>query len=50
MTHIDPDRFVIAQHHPDRLRRPVAVAAVSDERFQQALLWNISRTLELLTP
>lgn len=51
MTHIDPDRFVIAQHHPDRLRRPpVAVAAASDERFHQALLWNIFRTLELLTP
>jgi hypothetical protein len=51
MAHIDPDLFVIAQHHPDRLRRPpVAVAAASDERFQQALLWNIFRTLELLTP
>jgi hypothetical protein len=47
----DRDRFVIAPHHPDRLRRPPApLGAVSDERFQQALVWNIFRTLELVSP
>src|SRR6188768_1674905 len=50
-THHDRDRFVIAPHHPDRLRRPLAsLVAASDERFQQALVWNIFRTLELVTP
>ena len=50
-THHDRDRFVIAPHHPDRLRRPlVSLVAASDERFQQALVWNIFRTLELVTP
>ena len=44
------DRFVIAPHHPDRLRRPRVEGAAADERFQQALLWNVFRTLELLTP
>ena len=47
----DRDRFVIAPHHPDRLRRPAAsLNAPSDERFQQALVWNIFRTLELVAP
>jgi hypothetical protein len=47
----DRDRFVIAPHHPDRLRRPAApLNAPSDERFQQALMWNIFRTLELVAP
>lgn len=51
VAHDDRDRFVIAPHHPDRLRRPlVSLATASDERFQQALVWNIFRTLELLTP
>ena len=51
MTHNDLDRFVIAPNHPDRLRRPlVSLAAASAQRFQQALIWNIFRTLELLTP
>jgi hypothetical protein len=45
----DRDRFVIAPHHPDRLRRPIVIGT-ADERFQQALIWNIFRTLELLTP
>jgi hypothetical protein len=45
----DRDRFVIAPHHSDRLRRP-DVGGTADERFQQALIWNIFRTLELLTP
>lgn len=45
------DRFVIAPHHPDRLRRPaVPPGAVPDERFQQALVWNTFRTLELVAP
>jgi hypothetical protein len=45
------DRLVIASHHPDRLRRPEpSPAAVADERFQQALIWNVFRTLELVTP
>jgi hypothetical protein len=51
VTHDDRDRFVIAAHHPDRLRRPpVSPGAASAERFQQALVWNVFRTLELLTP
>src|SRR5688572_25947442 len=51
VAHDDRDRFVIAAHHPDRLRRPlVSPGAASAERFQQALLWNVFRTLELLTP
>ena len=39
----DRDRFVIAPHHPDRLRRPIVIGT-ADERFQQALIWNIFRT------
>ena len=51
MTPDDHDRFVIAAHHPDRLRRPpVCPTAPVAERMQQALLWNIFRTLELITP
>jgi hypothetical protein len=47
----DRDRFVIAPHHPDRLRRPPArPGAVERDRFQQALTWNVFRTLELLAP
>lgn len=45
------DRLVIAPHHPDRLRRPPArPGAVERDRFQQALTWNVFRTLELVTP
>ncbi len=45
------DQFVISPHHPDRLRRrfPLAAAAGRD-RFQQALTWNVFRTLELVAP
>jgi hypothetical protein len=43
--------FVIAPHHPDRLRRPVSrPGAVAADQFQQALTWNVFRTLELLAP
>src|SRR5690349_4233423 len=45
------EQFVIAPHHPDRLRRPAAAAGLSaDERFQQAAAWNVFRTLELVSP
>ena len=45
------DEFVVVPHHPDRLRRPGAQRpAHVRERFQQALAWNVCRTLELLTP
>jgi hypothetical protein len=45
------DRLVITPHHPDRLRRPqVSVAGSFDDRLEQALLWNVFRTLELITP
>lgn len=51
VTHDEQERFVIAPHHPDRLLRPpVSLVAASDERFQQALIWNVFRTLELVTP
>jgi hypothetical protein len=47
----DRDRFVIAPHHPDRLRRPVSpLGAAGDDRFRQALLWNTFRSLELVSP
>jgi len=42
------DRFVIAAHHPDRLRRPTTSS--DEERSRQALIWNTFRTLELITP
>jgi hypothetical protein len=45
------DELVIVPHHPDRLRRPgVRPAAHARERAQQALVWNVFRTLELVTP
>jgi hypothetical protein len=45
------DRFVIAAHHPDRLDRPPPrLGAVESERCQQALAWNVFRTLELIAP
>ncbi len=45
------EEFVIAPHHPDRLGRPAArPGAITDDRFQQTLTWNVFRTLELLTP
>ena len=51
VRHDDREQFVIAPHHPDRLRRPAAsVGATADERFQQALAWNVFRTLELVSP
>src|SRR5690348_8761883 len=44
-------QFVIAPHHPDRLRRPLPRAGVVErERFHQSLVWNVFRTLELLPP
>lgn len=51
--HLDDDvrdRFIIAPHHPDRLRRPRVAGAAANVRFQHALIWNVFRTLELLTP
>jgi hypothetical protein len=54
LSHVTRDRreqFVIAPHHPDRLRRPaVPLGATAAERFQHALTWNTFRTLELLAP
>jgi len=45
------EEFVIAPHHPDRLRRPSArLGVIAADRFQQALTWNVFRTLELLAP
>lgn len=44
------DRFVIAPHHVDRLRRPSFSASTADDEFRHALVWNIFRTLELVTP
>jgi hypothetical protein len=45
------DQFVISPHHPDRLRRPSPRGAAGDrDRFQQALTWNVFRTLELVAP
>jgi len=50
-TAIVRDEFVIAPHHTDRLRRPAArVGAIDRDRFQQALTWNVFRTLELIAP
>ena len=43
--------FVVVPHHPDRIRRPpVRLGAVTRDRFQQALTWNVFRTLELINP
>jgi len=42
------DHLVITPHHPDRLRRPAT--SLEDERFRQALIWNVFRTLELVAP
>jgi hypothetical protein len=45
------DHFVIAPHHPDRLRRPaVRLGALAEDRFAQSLTWNVFRTFELLSP
>jgi hypothetical protein len=45
------DHFVIAPHHPDRLRRPAArLGALAEDRFAQSLTWNVFRTFELLPP
>lgn len=46
----DRGRFVIAPHHPDRLRRPQSSPTVADDRFHQALAWNVFRTLALVSP
>ena len=44
-------RFVIAPHHPDRLRRPAGAAgAGGDDAFRHALTWNVLRTLALTAP
>jgi hypothetical protein len=49
--HVARDAFVIAPHHPDRLRRPsVQGSHGAGERIQQAFAWNVFRTLELLSP
>ena len=51
VTHDNREQFVIAPHHPDRLRRPApTLGGASAERFAQAVAWNIFRTLELVTP
>ena len=43
--------FVIAPHHPDRLRRPSPrIGARDEEHFLHTLAWNVFRTLELLPP
>lgn len=43
--------FVVAPHHPDRIRRPPArLGAVARDGFHQALTWNVFRTLELINP
>ena len=45
------DQFVISPHHPDPLRRRIPRAAAADrDRFQQALTWNVFRTLEMVAP
>jgi hypothetical protein len=45
------EQFVMTPHHPDRLRRPAsAVWSAVETRRQQALLWNVFRTFELLPP
>ena len=45
------EQIVITPHHPDLLRRPPArPGAIENDRFRQALLWNIFRTFELLPP
>lgn len=45
------DGFVIAAHHPDRLRRPpLKPGSVDEGRKLQARLWNAFRTLELIPP
>lgn len=42
---------MIAPHHPDRLGRPSPrIGAIDSERFQQALTWNVFRSLELIAP
>jgi hypothetical protein len=47
----DRERFVIAPHHPHRLRRPaVSPSHAAEDRFRHALVWNVFRTLELVTP
>ena len=45
---IDPHRFVVWPHHPDRLRCPAKSGM--DARATQALTWNIFRAAELLPP
>ncbi|MQA31527.1 MAG: hypothetical protein GEU82_17105 [Luteitalea sp.] len=45
------EQLAIVPHHRDRLRRPApSPGAIEDERFRQALAWNVFRTLELLPP
>lgn len=45
------DRFVIAPHHPDRLRRPRPDPGdVAEMRHLHAATWNAFRALELLPP
>ena len=47
----DREGFVIAPHHPDRLRRLTPrIGAHAEDRFAQALTWNVFRTFELLSP
>lgn len=43
--------FVVAPHHPDRLRRPLpTLVAPGHDAFRHALTWNVFRTLELISP
>jgi hypothetical protein len=50
-THDVRKQFVIAPHHPDRMRRPLpGVIAAADDSFRQTLTWNVFRTLELIAP
>lgn len=45
------ETFIIAPHHPDRLDRPQGrLGALERDRFQQALTWNVFRSLELIAP
>ncbi len=51
MRHDVRSAFVVAPHHPDRLRRPLAAGfATEEDSFRDALTWNVFRTLELVAP
>jgi hypothetical protein len=45
------DQIIIAAHHPDCLHRPpLHAGALPDARLEQAFVWNVFRSLELLPP